>query len=319
MKSSDMSHVLETAYEARHEIVPCFISKPGIGKTSAIEDFARSKGVNLVTFILSNTIPSEVSGIRMPDTETKRLEVFDDARMRSLKDGDILFFDEVLEAPRELWSACLTLIQSRQMASGRQLPDVMIVAASNPVASPAMIPASVRDRFMFFDVEFDYDAWKKWFRLRFKAEPCITESDLFDDVGYNLMTPRTFTKLYTWYDSAADNDGRDFLRQVIKEMYGIDVMKNIILTYDRAHGKKSGKEQILDALVDSGFDFENCTDYWLCGLPDHIDKMSLPSFLTHLQGSEYWDEIKDIIEKVEFDGDDFPRTDADGAVEYPPF
>ena len=82
--------ILESMYNCRSELVPCFIGAPGIGKTQGLYEFAEEIGVNVVTFILSNTVPSEVSGIRMPDKDSKRMEVFDDMRMSSLKDGDIL-------------------------------------------------------------------------------------------------------------------------------------------------------------------------------------------------------------------------------------
>ena len=103
LKNSMVKPILRSMYPSRRFKVPLFIGAPGIGKTRGIFEFAEEQGVKVVQFILSNTIPSEVSGIRMPDRDTKKLEVFDDARMSSLEDGDILFFDEILEAPPMLW------------------------------------------------------------------------------------------------------------------------------------------------------------------------------------------------------------------------
>ena len=211
--------ILSSMYEMREELVPCFIGDPGIGKTQGIYEFAKEKGAKVVTFILSNTVPSEVSGIRMPDKDTKKLEVFDDSRMASLEDGDILFFDEILQAPPMLWAACLTLIQDRIMASGRKLPDVFIVAASNPVVSPAIIPASIRDRFQFIELEWDAANWKRWMLRRHGLK---ISNDLFglikgDSDSYNILTPRRATKLLLWMKNHPD--AREQQDKVIKAMF----------------------------------------------------------------------------------------------------
>ena len=282
-----VSEILASAYDMRKEIVPCFIGAPGIGKTEGIRQFAESQGVGLVTFILSNTIPSEVSGIRMPDQDTKKLEVFDDSRMASLKDGDILFFDEFLEAPRELWSACLTLIQNRIMASGRPLPDVMIVAASNPVASPRIIPASVRDRFQMIEVEANWELWKQWFVDKFGKEPNDSLSTYIqtDSDTYNILTPRRIVKLYQWYESAED---KDLVFKLIEDMFQISVAIEI---RELAKRGKPFKRVLKEEL-------------WRLDVPqqviDELDGLSLKEIVGVLNKLDNWDEIQNALSQVEW-------------------
>ena len=48
-----------------------------------------------------------------------------------LKDGDILFFDELPNGNINTLNACLTFIESRITAAGRKLPNIMIVGAGN--------------------------------------------------------------------------------------------------------------------------------------------------------------------------------------------
>ena len=79
MKTSKLQELLESVYPVRQEVIPCLLGDPGIGKTQAIHQFAEAKGVKVVTFILSHALPSEVSGIRMPDLEHDELRVLDDA------------------------------------------------------------------------------------------------------------------------------------------------------------------------------------------------------------------------------------------------
>jgi len=253
MKANEVFDAMRLAYKRRDQIVPLFLGDPGIGKTEGIQQFADSIGVNLVTFILSNTTPSEVSGIRMPDKDTKALEVFDDSRMSSLKDGDILFFDEILEAQPALWSACLTLIQSRVMASGRKLPDVMICAASNLTRPIKTIAPSVRDRFMIFEVQFSFAAWRDWFTKKYRVEPPedfdrrITRSIKEDNnLTGNLLTPRRIEKMFLWVKE--DPEAAVF----VEEMFGSVVagyIKDMVEMTTCVHGAESKSEAVMAAIT----------------------------------------------------------------------
>ena len=91
--------VLEKVYtndSLRKTIVPLFIGDPGLGKTVVIEQFAEEKGVKLVELITSQMSPFEISGIAMPDKDSKKMTYFNFDKLENLKDGDILFFDELL-------------------------------------------------------------------------------------------------------------------------------------------------------------------------------------------------------------------------------
>ena len=282
--------ILETMYKQRREMVPCFIGDPGIGKTQGLYEFAEDKGVNVVTFILSNTVPSEVSGIRMPDNDTKKMEVFDDMRMASLKDGDILFFDEILEAPPMLWAACLTLIQDRIMASGRKLPDVMIVAASNRVVSPGIIPASTRDRFQFIELEFSWEHWCKWFNRKFGIVPdqALRIRIEGDSDQYNILTPRRITKLYTWMKGAKDDDERDLIRNVISNIFD-DVIAKALMSMTSS--KPSAKRQIRDAIASiEGVE-----------LPEDFELMTFKDILEKLMELEQWPKIEETLGSIELE------------------
>lgn len=276
-------------YPSRREMVPCFIGDPGIGKTQGLYEFAKEIGVNVVTFILSNTVPSEVSGIRMPDKESKRMEVFDDMRMASLKDGDILFFDEILEAPPMLWSACLTLIQDRIMASGRKLPDVFIVAASNKVASPGIIPASTRDRFQFIELEFDFVNWSSWFERTYGVAPDTNLEKLIegDSIQYNILTPRRVVKLYQWLKDDDGNHEDKFL--VIRNMFDATVANLLVRM---AGDKPSPRRQLKEAILSIDPNIE---------LPDIFESMSYKSILELLTSLDNWYEIARVLENTELD------------------
>lgn len=202
MKTKDIYHFLEMIDkdDVRDQIVPCFMGCPGIGKTHEIERYAKDRGKKVVHIIASQILPSEVSGITMPDKEAGGMTVYDHVRLSSLKDGDILFFDELLQGQQQVLSACLTLIQERRLMSDRPLPDVMIVAAANPLANPNQLPVAIRDRFLFIGMEFDFAEWKQYMK---DSQNIIIEDSMQNEIdasntdvtGWNAQTPRTVTKL----------------------------------------------------------------------------------------------------------------------------
>lgn len=288
LTTKDIKPILESMYECRSEMVPCFIGAPGIGKTQGLYQFAQEKGVKVVTFILSNTVPSEVSGIRMPDTETKKLEVFDDSRMASLEDGDILFFDEILEAPPMLWSAVLTLVQDRVLASGRMLPDVMIVAASNKVASPGIIAPSVRDRFMWCEIVFDVDNWLEWFQstYHYTIPARVKRYIQSDSAEYNILTPRKFTKLFEYWCDATEQD-KALRERAIMSMFanGTEVLK---LLHDCKPVTKTHKEFVAEELDLMGIE-----------LPEDWSTMSLNEIFKWISQLDEVDKIQEALSKIE--------------------
>lgn len=220
--TSDIEELVEAADRRRDEVVLCLLGAPGIGKTEGIESFARKHDRNVVHIIASQILPTEVSGMTMPNQETHAMDVFDHARLGHLKDGDVLFFDELLKGQVQVLNACLTLIQERRMMSGKRLPDVLIVAAANPLASPQQLPLEVRQRFMFVDVEFDADSWCKYMRGLGIKRPQRLVDDLVTDhtlakATWNVLTPRTMTKLMLWLKECPDSE---VVERYVKQEFG---------------------------------------------------------------------------------------------------
>lgn len=227
MLTSKLHKLLEIVDKKRDEIVPCLLGQPGIGKTQGIYEFAKAHDRQVVEIIASQIMPSEVSGITMPDSDTKSMQVFDHARLSSLKDGDILFFDELLQAPQAVLSACLTLIQERRMMSGKKLPDIMIVAAANPLRSPTLIAESIRQRFMFIELEWDSNAWFNYVSTKYECEPTTRLISLIEAASktndkWNSLTPRTATKLIAWYKQCETKAERSLFKDTLYTMFGND-------------------------------------------------------------------------------------------------
>lgn len=207
----NIKKILDLVDNVRDQIVPCFLGEPGISKTRQIYQWAEAHDRNVVEIIASQILPNEVSGITMPDTETKSMEIFDHARLSSLKDGDILFFDELLQAAPTTLAACLTLIQERRLMSGKKLPDIMIVAAANPTANLCRFEGSIAQRFLWIYTQFDEDIWWNWYCENYGidnagakqiksicqaiASQGVPSTGVTQVMKLNVLTPRTVCKL----------------------------------------------------------------------------------------------------------------------------
>lgn len=177
----DIYNILEGIYEdeeLRYTCIPLFRGNPGIAKSILVQKFADDKGVQLVEMIGSTLDPREVTGISIPNQETQMMSYFDYDRLLKLKDGDIIFFDEILNTNTMVLNACLTLLQNRTMTSGRKLPKVMIVAAANKQGATVLTP-QIKERFIFYDVEFKEKSW---------AEYMYNKYNIIDEVLEDLIT-----------------------------------------------------------------------------------------------------------------------------------
>lgn len=229
MNYEETYRLIEMADRRRDEIVLCLMGKPGIGKTDAIERFARDNHRNVVHIIASQVLPNEVSGMTMPNAEDGTMDVFDHERLGNMRSGDILFLDELLKGQQQVLNACLTMVQERRLMSGRKLPDIMIIAAANPLASPSQLPLEIRQRFMFVEVEWDAEEWMGYICGEIgieKSRELELLCDRIDDnlgsvmKSWNVLTPRTATKLLKWMQTTGcDHSVADY----INDEYGREI------------------------------------------------------------------------------------------------
>ena len=316
--SDQIYRLIEAADKCRKEVVLCLLGKPGIGKTEAVERFAKDHGRDVVHIIASQILPSEVSGMTMPNQETRSMDIFDHYRLSHMKDGDILFFDELLKGQQQVLNACLTLIQERRLMSGTKLPDILVIAAANPLATPAQLPVEIRQRFLFVDVEWDEHGWINYMKaLGFKdynelaklAAKVKTSLDQTD--RWNTLTPRTATKLCLWLRASGNSvDVRDY----ILSTFGADVLSRIssvvagpdvekpevqfaqkIIDYIGEHGDERDPEDNLNSATDRFIAISQAeavvngksTD--MSGLLDTL--MKLPE----------WEQIQEVLKATEIE------------------
>lgn len=193
--------VLEKVYSnqsLRKTIVPLFIGNPGLGKTVIIQEFAKSKKANLVELITSQMSPFEISGIAMPDKDIKKMVYYNFDKLENLKDGDILFFDELLNGNPVVLNACLTILEQRKFISGKDLPNIMIIAAANPQGMSPLTP-QIKERFVWYPVKYDESMWIDYMMNKYGllSPICVKLSKLIENEEFrenNFHTPRSIDK-----------------------------------------------------------------------------------------------------------------------------
>lgn len=284
--SNRLQSILELADKRRDEIVPLFLGAPGIGKTQAVYEFAEKHNRKVVEIIASQILPSEVSGITMPDEKTGSMRVFDHARLSSLKDGDILFFDELWQADVHVLSACLTLIQERRMMSGKKLPDVLIVAAANPSVTPQMIPASIRQRFITINVAVDKYEFKKYIEDKYdiKLSSDILNRIVSDSKSWNFVTPRVIEKLIRLAIECESEDDRKIFLDFASSAYDFSIANEIMeLVAKRSEPKPEDKIREIAALFNHDMDKD----------------MDVAQMIKYLMSLAEWDDIKKQMEGID--------------------
>lgn len=195
----NIKHNLDVLDAHRDFLALGMMSAPGLSKTSQINQWAEEHGRRVFELIISQRMPSEISGMPMPNSNTQKMEIYDFNTLLEMKDGDILFFDEFTNGNIQTLNACLTLIQDRMMLSGKKLPSVLIVAAGNPQGSCELLPQT-KQRFFWTNVTFSPEMWAAYIWKTHRIFPTsgllehIKEtytSNRFNRTTYNYFTART--------------------------------------------------------------------------------------------------------------------------------
>jgi hypothetical protein len=137
------------AYDVRSPM-PHIVGPPGCGKSTYVEQLAELLGVELHLINVSRLSPLDVEGVQMPHGtgEDMALRMLPATFWTSLKDGDILLFDEFLRGFPEVYNSILDIFTSRRVGAHR-LPKVFIIGASNSVTT---YDSALEDRLLHITV-----------------------------------------------------------------------------------------------------------------------------------------------------------------------
>jgi hypothetical protein len=202
---NNIKHLLDVVDNQRDRVALGLMSDPGLSKTSQVKQWAEEHDRRYCELIISQRMPSEISGMPMPVTDSRRMEVFDFQTLLDLEKGDVLAFDEFTNGNIQTLNACLTLIQERTMLSGHKLPSLLITAMGNPQGKCELLPQT-KQRFWWVNVGWHAPTWLQYMRTTWGIEvdkavvEAITEQykrGFGTSLEYNYFTPRTVENLFS--------------------------------------------------------------------------------------------------------------------------
>lgn len=177
------------------------VSSPGQGKTAMVKAAAARAGVPCKTVVLFDRDLPEVSGIYMPDAETKTTVRFKPEDMPTAPNG-VYFIDEMTQAAMSLQCAASRQVYDRQIGEHHIPAGTTIIMAGNRTSDKAgatAMPTHLKNRVIHLFLQADVDAWQEWaaangihgaIRTCIKFRPGLLSD--FQKDQYAFCTPRSW-------------------------------------------------------------------------------------------------------------------------------
>lgn len=296
----NIKHNLDVLDAHRDFLALGMMSAPGLSKTSQINQWAEEHGRRVFELIISQRMPSEISGMPMPNSNTQKMEIYDFNTLLEMKDGDILFFDEFTNGNIQTLNACLTLIQDRMMLSGKKLPSVLIVAAGNPQGSCELLPQT-KQRFFWTNVTFSPEMWAAYIWKTHHVFPTCSllehiketyAKNRFDRTTYNYFTARTAENVLRL---AMDIERSDPFWSTI-DMFDIG-MQPVDAAYRTIFLNETAKmKELKEHLTDLAYSIEAESNH---------SEDNRYTFLSKIWNSDEMSRIRRAIKGIELDMDDW--------------
>lgn len=197
--------------------------------------------------ILPNLMPNEAVGGVYPNQITKVWEYYDSEKLANLKDGDVLFLDEVFNGTlKQTLDAMLNVLGERRLGSGKKMADVMIVAASNPQGLISLTP-QIKERFIKYDLTFNATEFCKYLKDKYLIPENLgvlianlVTKEKFEIGQWNYHSARSLDKAINQIALDADSPYYDFLLPILS--------KEIPLPCDLGEKKKGENYPFIDLL-----------------------------------------------------------------------
>lgn len=148
-------------------LIPMLWSLPGEGKTTAVEDLAKSMNMDLRTVIIAQYDAGELGGFPAIDRENEQYVRYAPFFMKGFSEDrpTILFLDEMPQAGMANLNVCAQLSNERRIGEHRLPRSVVIVCAGNPMSARAgttQLPSHLKDRLTHLDIQTDHEAFRSY-------------------------------------------------------------------------------------------------------------------------------------------------------------
>ena len=162
MKPSRITTVLNKLVETRW---PAFIwGPPGVGKSSIVQQVAKSAGLQVFDLRASLLDPTDLRGI--PSIQDGKSVWCPPSFLPSEPDSSgILFLDEINAAPPLVQASLYQLVLDRRVGEYILPSGWRIIAAGNRAEDRAVVfrlSSALANRFIHIDFETNFDDWREW-------------------------------------------------------------------------------------------------------------------------------------------------------------
>lgn len=154
---------------AKAQLVPLFVSSPGIGKSQMVHQFAKDYGLKLIDIRLSSHTAEDLQGYPMRNGLKATFTPFDIFPLEGepIPDGYngwLLFLDELTSAPKSVQVAGYKLILDRMVGSYKLHPNVICAAAGNKATDKAVVnqlSTALQSRLIHYELEVNVNDWQE--------------------------------------------------------------------------------------------------------------------------------------------------------------
>ncbi len=223
---------------------PVFIwGPPGVGKSSLVEQFAASLGLECVALLGSQLAPEDLIGIPKIEGSVSR---FYPPSMIVREREFVLFIDELNIASQEIQKAFYSLILEKRIGEYRLPPGSIIIGAGNRAHDAALakqMPSALVNRMVHVHLKASHREWLDWANMQgihpwvldyVRARPSQLATEVPPTKEEPFSTPRSWHAVSDTLHAFGDDIAPDFLDAVL---FGS-------LTRDHAVGFKAFLKQI---------------------------------------------------------------------------
>lgn len=219
-------------FDAR-KLAPLMIwGAPGVGKSSIVQDVAKSLGIGFIDVRLAQREPVDVRGLPVPNKEKKCVEWMVSGEWPREGRG-IIMFDELTAADRTLQVAAYEMILDRRLGDLYTVPPGwFICAAGNRVEDRAVattMSSALANRFMHVELESDAESWCQWASAHdihpmvvgfIRARPQLLFNQKDENLERGWPSPRAWERVSVQMQVNGNGDADD---KILDEMLRTDV------------------------------------------------------------------------------------------------
>lgn len=168
-------------------LVPYITSSPGVGKSDAVHQFAKTYNLKLIDLRLSQCTPEDLQGFPMregdkavftpfslfplegeslpPIMDEEGNQAVDEQGNPRWMSGWILLLDELSSANKSVQAAAYKLILDRMVGSYKLHENVLTVACGNLITDKAVVhkmSTALQSRMIHFQLKHTVKAWVNW-------------------------------------------------------------------------------------------------------------------------------------------------------------